>query len=209
MNATPNQLSSANEQFARRVSGLREGMLAKDLPALLVYKMMGEHFPYGGIGYARYIVPWTSLQIPPALILVPMEGDVQCLLMEGLGADHLDAPISGLPVRSDAAMAGMYRNEALDLVRVLADVDAGTGFAKGNVGVVLPNELPVWLERSLRKHLPTAQLVDATPLIDDMMMVKSAEEIDVIGRGGQLADLAFRTVFSEVRVGRRELGIVA
>jgi Xaa-Pro aminopeptidase len=209
MNATPNQISNANEQFARRVSGLRERMQASDLTALLVYKMMGEHFPYGGIGYARYIVPWTSPPIPPALILVPLEGDVQCLLMEGLGADHLDAPISGLTVRSDAAMAGMYRNEALDLVRVLADVAAALGLGKGNVGVVLPNELPVWLERSLRERLPTAQLVDATPLMDDMMMVKSAEEVEVIGRGARLADLAFRTVFNEVRVARHELEIAA
>lgn len=209
MHAASSQVSKANQKFARRVDGLRKRMQAANLTALLVYKMMGEHFPYGGIGYARYVVPWISPPIPPALILVPLEGDVQCLLMEGLGSDHLDAPISGLVVRSEAAMAGMYRNEAFDLVRVLADLDTEIRFARGNVGVVLPNELPVWLDQSLRGHLPRTQLVDATRLLDDLMMVKSDEDIQAVTGAARLADLAFQTVFDAVRLGRRELEIAA
>lgn len=191
--------------FAPRVARLRDKMKAADLDAVVIYKMMGEYFPYGGIGYARYVVPWTSPPIPPALILVPSTGDVSCLLMEGLGADHLEAPIPGLTVRSEAVMAGMYRNEAVDLVRVLANVVAEAGLDGARVGFALPNELPVWLDASLRERLPAIVRVDATALLDELLMHKLAAEVDSVQGAARLADRAFETVFAGVRIGRPEL----
>lgn len=201
--------SNTEQVFTSRVSRLREGMQKARLSALIVYKFMGEYWPYGGIGYARYIVPWTSPPIPPAIVLVPREGDVYCLLMDGLGADHLDAPIPGLVVRKDAAMAGMYRNEALELVRVLADVDKSTNFTAGTVGLAIPNELPAWLNRAFGHYLPSMSAVDATDLLNDAMMVKSTEEIGAVTRAAELADAAFQTIFDSIAIGQRELEVSA
>lgn len=207
MSSTAESPHTTQERFNERIAAIRDKMRAARIHAVLIYKIIGEYFPYGGIGYARYVMPWISPPIPPAMILITAEGSVHCLLMDGLGAAHVAEHLDGLIVRNDTRMAGMVRGEAIDFLRVLQDVDATEEFSAGTVGVVLPTELPVWLDQGLKREFPNTKWADATHILDDLMPVKNADDLAGIERAAQLGDIAFESVFSTIEVGMTEVAV--
>jgi len=196
--------------FADRLQRIRSAMSDKELDAVVIYKPMGEHYAYGGIGYARYVmVPWITIPLPPAFIVIPSEGEVICSLLGGLGAQYLIQEVPGLKVDDDAPMIEMRRGVATEMIRRLATLMADVRVADGSIGLVLYSELPRWMHEDLVNFLPSASFSDATAILDDLMMLKSSEEIGCIRRAAALADKAFETIFSTMKPGIGENEVVA
>jgi Xaa-Pro aminopeptidase len=69
--------------------------------------------------------------------------------------------------------------------------------------------MPVTIYEYLRKHLTRSKFVDATDHIDQLMVVKSPEEMALIKRTAALQDAAMEHVRKSIRPGRRDFEILA
>ena len=77
------------------------------------------------------------------------------------------------------------------------------------IGLVGRSSLPVTFYEYLRKHLPRSKFVDATDHIDQIKVIKSPEEMELIKRTAALQDVAMEHVKKSIRPGRRDFEILA
>jgi Xaa-Pro aminopeptidase len=186
--------------FDTRLRRVRDGLASEGLDALFAYKLVGETYAYGGHGYVRHLTdPWLTFSITPVIIFVPLSGEVVCILLGGLGVSVGE----GLRVLT-APMEGMVRNRAISLFSSLRDVVSDAGLQHSRIGVVLYDDLPLWIHSALHKELPDVRFDDATALMDRSMAVKSPYEVAEVAETARLADLAFETVFEVARPGVSE-----
>lgn len=188
------------QRFQLRIDHIRHAMRDRALDFILIYKPTGEHYAYGGIGYARFVmVPWIAVPLPQAFIMIPARGEVICFLLEGLGAQHLHREVPGLRVEAEVPMTEMRRNIAPGIVQRIASTIQDLGGDTRRIGIVLYSELPLWIHERLTLLLPNVIFSDATDLLDDLMAVKSHDEIEHIRAASMLADKAFARIFSVMR----------
>jgi len=93
------------------------------------------------------------------------------------------------------------------------DAELATGVLKekkeANIGLVARSVIPIDFYEYLSKHLPGSRFVDATDHIDQIKVIKSPEEIELIKRTAKLQDVAMEQVRKSIRPGRRDFEIYA
>jgi len=181
-------------------------MGASGLEGLVIYKPWGER--YNGTGYARFIMPWITIPHQPGFVTVPLDGEVTWTQVGGLGAQHLEAPVPGLRIIAAAEMI-QPRMTFTQIVPSVASTLQAVNAVEGRIGLCVYSELPLWVYQALETLLPKASFVDATLLLDTLLMRKSPEEIEFIRRAAELADAGFEVVFSTIRTGMREYNVTA
>jgi Xaa-Pro aminopeptidase len=77
------------------------------------------------------------------------------------------------------------------------------------IGVITPGVMPHAFMAGLAETLGSVPLVDATPWIDAIKAIKSAEEIGLIRQTAELQDAVFAEVLKEIRPGLRDIDITA
>jgi len=80
---------------------------------------------------------------------------------------------------------------------------------RATIGLVGKAFIPVPFYEHLRKHLPGYKFVDGTDFIDQVKVIKSPEEIELIKRTAELQDAAMEHVRKSIRPGRRDFEILA
>lgn len=81
------------------------------------------------------------------------------------------------------------------------------GLAGAHLGVAGP--IPLRAHRALHGALPAAALPDVTPMLRDLRLVKSEEELAHLRRGAELSDRAIAALEREARPGITEHDLVA
>lgn len=93
------------------------------------------------------------------------------------------------------------------------DAELAVGVLKekrgATIGLVGRSFIPVNFCEYLSKHLPESKFVDVTDQIDQIKVIKSPEEIDLIKRTAQLQDGAVEQMRKSIRPGRRDFEIYA
>lgn len=192
----------------QRLAAVRTSMRDSNLEAVLVYKVGSEAYAYGGQGYFRYVAPQVSpLPIPPAIALVTADGPVICVMYRGL-TELETLNDDAFEVRT-CEMTGMTRLRSTEITRVAADALRERVSDLARLGLVLRDEMPVWLVDALVAELPTIEIVDATEELDRLMMIKTDVEIERVAATAELADAALEVLFSRVAPGATEAEIVA
>jgi Xaa-Pro aminopeptidase len=87
--------------------------------------------------------------------------------------------------------------------RVRADVPSG------RIGVAGAEFVPFTVWQQLKTHLPKAELVNASALMDKVRIVKSDLELARLRRAGEICDKSWRAFQDACRPGAREFEIVA
>ena len=80
---------------------------------------------------------------------------------------------------------------------------------RATIGLVGRSYIPITFYEYLRKHLVGSRFVDATDQIDQIKVIKSEEEIELIKRTAALQDVAMEHVRKSIRPGRRGFEILA
>jgi len=80
---------------------------------------------------------------------------------------------------------------------------------KATIGWVGKSYIPITFYEYLRKHLPGRKFVDVTEEIDQIKVIKSAEEIELIKGTAALQDVAMEHVRKSLRPGRRTFEMLA
>jgi Xaa-Pro dipeptidase len=138
----------------------------------------------------------------------PVRGSVALVLL----------PLTGEPIafsvrRADAAAiaaAGWVTDVGvLELPEAAALTGRLADLAPKRVGVAHNELLPVVLADTLRRALPTAEIVSATALMDDVRLTKSAWEIARMRRSATVCEAGWRAFVEVLEPGLPEYRIVA
>ena len=102
--------------------------------------------------------------------------------------------------------ARFYDISTTDPIDMVADLLVERGLGDRRIGVEMQafTLLPAQWER-LKDRLPEAQLVDASTLVAELRLVKSAREIDYQRKAARMADAAMKACFEALRPGISEV----
>ena len=191
-------LATSRAEIAARQARATELMLAQGLDALLLTNEANVHYFSG----YRPFMPWASTT-RPFFCLAPA-GREALLLVHDVwsGGARADSPLRD--IRTFSEIDGLP-------APLLSETFRAQGLAQGRVGVELGAEQRLGLSyqdfETLQAALPGVAWVDASSLIWELRLIKSAAEIARLRQACHATEAAFAAVFPELRPGmtQREL----
>ncbi len=143
---------------------------------------------------------WEFIAIRLQSVLVPVDGDC-CFMVSKNEHEYADKTswIDDVRYYTEFPEAGHHQNP-YDLVK---EVVAGKGLAGAVIGIEEAT-LPVQELRRLQAVLPGVRFQDASQVLRDLRMVKSAYEIDLLKKSGRVAVAAWNASLNVAKPGIRE-----
>jgi Xaa-Pro aminopeptidase len=185
---------TSDAERSRRYAALREVMQEHDMGAFVICSR-GDEFVRGRVQYVSDIFQWAGR----GFIVLPIEVEPVFIV----------DPLWGLGYAMLAGWIDDYRmpeNAGREIASVLSDL----GLSSSLVGVVgLADITAVADFEDMREGLPTAELVDATDLFDDVRAIKSDEETENIRVTGRILRTVFQALEAEIRPGVREIDVLS
>ncbi len=192
-------------ELQRRWAAVRLEMRTQDIDALV----MQHNNPSSG--YLRYFTDLVAGGNPTSVVF-PLEEGMTLVRHGPLGGDrdltgHPDEMLPGAArVLSTAHFnsANFTQEYDADLI-----VDALAPYAYRTIGLIGVSEMSYAFADRVKRGLPNATFVDASELVDQIKVIKSAEEKQLIRAAAALQDGAMQAVFEAVRPGVHERDVVA
>ncbi|WP_088917431.1 ectoine hydrolase DoeA [Granulosicoccus antarcticus] len=194
------KLNFTLNEYQSRIAKTRAEMVARELDLLIVTDPSNMNWLTGYDGWSFYVHQG---------VVLGMDGDP---VWFGRGQDangalrtcFMDpANIIGYP---DHYVQSTERHPMDYLSARLTD----KGLAKGRIGVEMDN---YWFTAaafaSLSKHLPNAQLLDATALVNWQRAIKSDAEIGYMRQAGKIVEKMHQRIFDKIEPGIRKCDLVA
>jgi Xaa-Pro aminopeptidase len=178
----------------RRYGLLREGMTTQGLDALIVI----GNAQITQKGYVKYLTNYRSI-LYNLVVIFPIQGEARLLVPSPV--QKYWAGI--LSWTSNVSEQVPSLNEALS--RNLRDM----GLSKARLGLINDRIMAADTYLSLIKNFPEASMVDATPIIEEVRMIKSQGEQDLVRMSAALADLSFKVLSEILKPGITEREIIA
>lgn len=186
---TLDSLVFSKAEFARRHGVARELMAREGLDALLAY---GHPASSSEVHYLT-----DFLVTREALLLFPLEGE------PALFAQYFNH----VPHARREARIYDVRWGGDNIAETVADEIARRGLAAGRLGIA--GMIPWQRYEALRRTLPAATFTNATPAMQQLRLIKSAEELAHLRRGAWLSDRAVEALAREAHPGLSEHDLVA
>jgi Xaa-Pro aminopeptidase len=82
-------------------------------------------------------------------------------------------------------------------------------YAKGTIGLVGTYQMSHALADYVKRKFPSAKYVEASELVDQIKVIKSPEEMELIKRAALMQDGAMRAAFNAVKPGMRDTDVAA
>ena len=191
------QLSTAERD--RRWKAVREAMLTQKLDCLIVY---GANSSWDSrIANVRYLTQIGG-NGEQAWVIFPLTGEPVCFTSFAWINDWWHYSQSWVK-----NVRPIQKSWAFSIAEILKE----RGLEKGNIGVVgLPGLfdregwIPFMTYKQIIEELPSANLVNATTLVEAVRMIKSSEEITCLEKAGELGDLIWNTMVKTAKPGVKE-----
>lgn len=196
----------SRSELERRWTAVRARMEAQGIDVLLGFSASDQ---LGG--HVRYLLDIPSGGSYPTTVIFPRDDDIT-IVTHG---SHL----GDLAVTEGAALRGVKRQlttpsfssvgytQTYEAER--ADV-ALRPYAGSKVGIIAPAQVPYPMMDHLRRNsLATAEVVDASDLLDQVKAVKSPEEIGLMRIVAALQDEAVGLAFDQIAPGMEERDVIA
>ena len=187
---------ASEKEIKRRCDAIREKMKEEDLKALIVFSQVQLRYS----GAVRYI---SNYHLPTRreYLVLPLDGD-PVLILCTLGHLHYAQSSSWI---KDVRHGGEIERMVLEVGRVLKTL----GLGNEPIGIAgLSRTMPHNDYQLLTKELPEAQFKDATKMLEEIRMVKSAEEIAFIQQTTDIADRCYVRLLEVLRPGKDELSVM-
>lgn len=189
-------MAASEKEIRRRCDAIRGRMKEEDLRALIVFSQVQLRYS----GAVRYL---SNYHLPTRreYLVFPLEGD-PVLIVCTLG--HLYYAKSSSWIK-DVRHGGEIEKMVLEVGRVLKTL----GLGNAPIGIVgLSRTMPYNDYQLLAKELPEAHFKDATKMLDEIRMVKSPEEIELIQQTTDTADRCYSRLLEILRPGKDELSVM-
>ncbi|HVB20337.1 MAG TPA: Xaa-Pro peptidase family protein [Ktedonobacteraceae bacterium] len=175
-------------EFSHRYATVRTIMQDAKLAALVVY----------GAICSQEILYFSDFEVTrEAMLVFPAEGDLTLFIQM----------YNHVPNARRAASINDIRWGGPDTAAEVAANIQERGLAEQKIGIV--GMIPVQRYETLKKALPHAKLVDFTRQIQQLRLVKSAEELAFLRKGAELSDRAIEALEHQVRPGITEHQLAA
>jgi Xaa-Pro aminopeptidase len=173
-------------------------MRTRNLHALIIYTFPRK-FPSTS-AYIRYVSNWSGdRDRAPSLVVLPTEGDAELVISsEG----QLPLARDGSWIKDISVKKSGFANEARDALNRL-------GIKNGNLGVVGFDEMTMDEYRSFEETLVHHRVVRGEDVIDEVRLIKSPKEIDLMRKAAEVCDEAFRRFEQVAKPGLKEFEAVA
>ena len=190
----------SKEEYARRYAALRDKMREHKLDAVIVPGGPSHWSFGGGMTWLTGHWEWHALA---SYVLVPLnEAPTLIFSMGGTHAEAVRRQVA--PALSDVRQSrgGRYAEVMVERLKE-------TGLARGRIGLVEidprhKDYMPVNQYNDLRTGLPEAEIVFTRSLIHELVIIKSAEELDCVRKAGVLCERAMAAMVAAARPGATE-----
>lgn len=197
--------SISTAELERRWKAVREVMRKKKVDFLI----MRQDEEFLG-GYVKWFTDLPARHSYPFTVIFPVDEE---MTLVSVGAPPPSEPsppswaVRGVKRRLSAPyFPSVYYTGTYD-----AELAAGVLKEKkrATIGLVGRSFIPITFYEHLRKHLIGYKFMDMTDEIDQIKVIKSPEEVELIKRTAALQDVAMEHVRKVLRPGRREFEIHA
>ncbi len=193
-------------ELERRWNAAREIMRANKIDFLV----MRQDEEFLG-GYVRWFTDFSARHSYPFTVIFPVDDEMTFITCGGFPPAEAAFP-PHWAVRGVKKRLGAPYFESVHYTSTY-DAELAVGVLKekkrATIGWVGKSYIPVTFYEYLRKHLPGRKFVDATDEIDQIKVIKSAEEIELIKGTAALQDVAMEHVRKSIRPGRRTFEMLA
>ncbi len=190
----------SEKEYARRYAALRDKMREAKLDAVIVPGGPSHWSFGGGMTWLTGHWEWHALA---SYVLVPLEDEPT--LIFSMGGTHCEAVRRQVaPALSDVRQSrgGRYAEVMVERLKEI-------GLTKGRIGLVEidprhKDYLPVNQYNDLRAGLPDVELVFTRSFIHELVIIKSAEELDCVRKAGVLCQRAMEAMVATAKPGATE-----
>jgi Xaa-Pro aminopeptidase len=187
-------------EYARRYAALRDKMREHKLDAVIVPGGPSHWSFGGGMTWLTGHWEWHALA---SYVLVPLnEAPTLIFSMGGTHAEAVRRQVA--PALSDVRQSrgGRYAEVMVERLKEI-------GLTRGRIGLVEidprhKDYMPVNQYNDLRTGLPEAEIVFTRSLIHELVIIKSAEELDCVRKAGVLCERAMAAMVAAARPGATE-----
>ncbi len=179
----------SDEELGRRFALVRAMMDREGLAALLAYGTSAAH------SEVHFLADFRVTR--EAMLTFPREGEPTLFVQF----------FNHVPNARRVSFVKDVRWGGPDTAATVAEDLKRRGLAGQRIGLAGP--LPWQRYETLRRALPAATLVDATAALQQLRLVKSAEELAFLRRGAALSDRAVEALEREARPGLTEYALAA
>ena len=187
-------------EYARRYAALRDKMREHKLDAVIVPGGPSHWSFGGGMTWLTGHWEWHALA---SYVLVPLnEAPTLIFSMGGTHAEAVRRQVA--PALSDVRQSrgGRYAEVMVERLKEI-------GLTRGRIGLVEidprhKDYMPVNQYNDLRTGLPEAEIVFTRSLIHELVIIKSAEELDCVRKAGVLCERAMAAMVAAAKPGATE-----
>ncbi len=190
----------SREEYARRYAALRAKMRAHDLDVVIV-PGGPSHWSFGG-GMTWLTGHWEWHAIS-SYVVVPLEAEPT--LIFSMGGTHAEA----VRRQVEPALADVRQSRGGRYAEVMVERIKELGIAKPRIGLVEidprhKDYMPVNQYNDLRDGLPGAEIVFTKSFIHELVVIKSAPELDCVRKAGKLCQRAMEAMVAAAKPGATE-----
>jgi Xaa-Pro aminopeptidase len=192
----------STQELERRWAAVRAAMHASHIDALI---MQNNNDHMGG--YVKWFIDLPAVNGYPVTVVFPADDDMTVIAQGPIGViQELSTEGDGLRrgvkyVRNTSIFVSVGYSLAQDTEQAEKALEK---WSRGTIGLVGTGTLPISLIDPLRRKYNGAQFVDATKLVDQIKVPKSAEELELCRRAAAVQDDAMKTTFAAIKPGMRD-----
>ena len=157
-------------------------------------------------GYVKWFTDMPALHNYPVTVIFPREGDMTTIWSGPMPPADPNPPawsLRGVGKRiSTPIIPALGYTSAFDAEKVVEEL-APSGQCR--IGLVGPGFISTAFYKHVTEHLTQATFEDATDLVDDIKVIKSPEEMDLIRQVCRDQDAAFEYALTRIEPGRRDI----
>lgn len=181
------------EERDRRYGLIREKMALQELDAMVVISSAQINEK----GFVRYLTNYRHI-LYNLVVILPRSGEARLLV-----PSPVQKYWAGL-----LSWIGRVEEQIPNLNEAIARNMRDMGLSKGRIGLINSKIMPAQTYLGLVEDFPGATVVDATSIIEEARMVKSAGEQELVRKTAALADLSFNLLADVTKPGITEREIV-
>lgn len=188
----PSQIS--DQEIDSRVAATREAMRARGLDVLLAYGAHRDYHPAD----LRYLARWYCVEEETSCLVIPLEGETTLITDASWDIKRAEA-------EAHADAFALDPDLGAGLAAILGKLEP----APRRIGVAGMAVLPVGVHAAITAALPEAEVADASELTEELRMVKSPAELELMRAASAISDRAMRAGLEQIREGRTEVDAAA
>ena len=186
------------DEFQQRLKNVRQAMLRQNLDAMVVFSQKRGHIPYLS-GYQ------PNYHTNAGLMLIPAEREPTLWIKFAFDLPRAKAASW---VQDIHACASDDVGEVGAMVRSCAGNLRSLRLENSRIGIVATDlavdELSFSFHQQMCTELPKAQLVPASDIVNELRLIKSQNEIALLRKASQVAELAAETLRKSIRPGIKD-----